>query len=147
MLTLISQNDPRWKFLKLPPCQRNMAQIGCTSACLLMVDAWYGGKMTVQEFLAKTRRLADGRILWNSVNFPTWKFAWRGYRDDRDKILKALKGSPKTTVILEVDHSHWLFVIGSVGKSLKVVDPYPYPAKKKWNWRNVTGYATTIAVS
>lgn len=68
-----------------------------------------------------------GLINWRAIKIPHLKFVRREYGRNDTNIIKAIKDSPNTFVILQVKTKtipqHWVWAIGVNGPSYWIADP------------------------
>jgi len=88
-----------------------------------MAYDWFYGDNKTPDWMADQLKYLDGMVIWSSM--PKMKLVARiRYRDD-NAIREAL-ANPNECCLVEVNHSHWLFVIGRYIPWLgyRVVDPW-----------------------
>lgn len=144
-MIILSQRDARWRDVLMSPSQLTLGRFGCTTTCISMLSDWY------QCFTLPNRAVDNnikytkaGLIIWNQINFPKFKFAWRYYRHEPSYILESLK-DPKKSVILAIDgDSHWVVVLSKVLGYYWVADPWD-GTKKLLKETRVSGSAHFIS--
>jgi len=142
----LRQGDPKWGGVTIGNTKYTLARWGCTLTAISMMSDYYGTYKTPAQ-LAKGCKFTDqAEIYWHSVKDAVdsaFKFTWRFYNANYDTIDKALFDSPDTAVILEVNHSHWVFAIGKVSAGIyKIIDPIDGKIKTTQSYSQITGGAT-----
>lgn len=144
MLTLFSQQDPRWAKMKLGESPCTVGRYGCTSVCITIGRNWLlKGDLNPGQIIPKLSYTKDGLILWGSLAKIGLKLNLRAYTRNDSTIQKALEAE-NAVCLLEVNHNHWLFLIGRKLPFLgyRVIDPWR--GDKCYTSRygnNITGFA------
>ena len=150
--TLISQNDPRWQGLLIPPSKQTLGRAGCLISDLSSATSAYGTFFTPAQLAQMLKYTPDGRLLWQSLaDNPeiAFKLEKRLYNFDPVEINKSLADENRFVFLNVNNNSHWVFAWRKdllFGGSYIVADPYPFPAVRKStrSFRNITGSAHFI---
>ena len=151
-MTYFSQNDPRWRNIKIGQSNVTLGQKGCTIDCIADAASWFRSEefgATPDVLARKLSFTQDGRIIWSSIGeyFESFKFEWRFYSYEEARILEALK-NPNKVVLFNINGgAHWVFGLSKVPftKSYRVSDPFPYPASKRFiSASNIVGGAVLV---
>lgn len=144
----LSQRDVAWANTKIGKTGLRLSDWGCTLTALSMLSSFYDCYKSPKE-LAQIPYLFDrtGRIIWTAIPRVFGnkiKFEWRQYGRLDSAIRKSIVGSPKTSVLLEVNNKrHWVVGIATEGsRDYWIVDPID--GKKKLlskTYPNITGSA------
>lgn len=137
-----SQQDPRWAQTKYSNGY-TIGRYGCTLTDLTMIRDWFLHDDMVPPVVASKLQYASGLIIWASLKNIGLSLVERVRVRNDAKIQQALASSDHC-VIVEVNHNHWLWVIGRQLPVLgyRVVDPWDGRIKYTNAYRNnITGCA------
>lgn len=126
MFKIIWQRNPAWKDVKLGASRLTMGGYGCVTACVSAVSAWYDEYTPPDKIATKKKNYTtSGLIIWQALDFKRFQFKQRFYSFRRDLIDEALY-SPTKAVIVQVQNSHWVWVIGRWVPYLgyRIMDPW-----------------------
>lgn len=124
-MTLYSQNDPRWKDIKLGTSNVTIGGYGCTITCLSML-----ANLTPDVVNAKMTMsggYAQGNLVdWTKIKgiIPGLELEWRGYTYDNNAVKSAI--SRFGGCLIEVNAApiggtrHWVVYVGNQ----KLWDPW-----------------------
>jgi hypothetical protein len=141
----LSQYDPKWGKAVMRPSNLTLAKAGCTTTCISMLSDYFGCYVPPDKMIGhEVKYTKTGLIIWNTAQFPKFKFVKRGFGRDDVLFKQALK-DPNQAVIFNVNGgAHW--VVGAskqlLGKDYNVIDPWggvKCQAIKKYY--NIVGYA------
>ncbi len=144
-----SQNDPRWRNIKIGESPYTLGQKGCTLSCVADAASWFQEETTPAWLAQSLYFTSDGRLVWSSIGekMKKFKFEWRFYLYEEARILEALK-NPNKVVLLNISNgAHWVFLLSKVPlmRTYRVSDPFPYPASKRFiNSSNIVGGAVLV---
>ena len=142
MLISYCQRDPRWAEKAMPPSSLKLGRYGCTVTCLADLSTYFNDNLTPDQVVDKIKFTSGGLIIWSSCVFEHFEFVRREYGFNDQAIKTALFGSPDTAVILEVDHSHWVVVIGrDIFGRYRIADPWFGDKSVVSRYKQVTGAA------
>ena len=143
---LLSQNDPRWKDIKLGfSTSVTIGSQGCALTCLAMMATGYGYKETPETLNKKLVGLGSGNGYIGT--FMVWAGISRLYpRIGIKEIYVCSEAKPLPvnridallangqTVLVECDRSlaagdqvHWVLLTRKQGDDYVMLDPWPYP--------------------
>lgn len=147
-MVYFSQNDPRWRNVRIGQSNVTLGTHGCTIDCIADASSWFCEEKRPDALAQKLLFTKDGRIIWSSIGgfFRTFTFEWRFYKYEEARILEALK-NPNKVVLLNISGgAHWVFGISKVPLlGYRVSDPFPYPAKKRFvSSRDIVGGAVLV---
>jgi hypothetical protein len=142
----LSQRDPEWAGKTIGKSTSLIGAYGCTITCISMLSDYFKCYYN-PAWMAKNLSFLIDKVIWNSITEKLcFKFIWRFYNYQENRILEALK-NPKTAVIFEIKKRHWVVGIRKSiypwSKWYKVVDPWT----GKYNWVNavdISGGTTFI---
>ncbi len=139
-MKILSQRDPRWAGVKIGRSNETVGRKGCLITDNSAITDYIGNFKDPGVLAQLLDFTAAGLLLWQSIEKAGLDFVYRFYSRDDAKILKAF-ADPDQFVVLEVNHNHWLWLIGVVG-GYKVMDPY-YGDVIRITQRNykITGFA------
>lgn len=125
-MILLSQRDIRWSSIKMLPSTLTLGRYGCTTTAICMLSDYF--KCFTLPSVAASHNIkynSEGKILWNTIDFATFKFTQRVYAFDPVRIEDSLK-DPDKAVILEVwNMSHWVALVRrSLFGGYVVADPW-----------------------
>ncbi len=89
---------------------------------MMIADLHGRAVITPPEAAGQWAFLSDGRILWTTSKFEGVKFLKRLY-GHKKAVIKAASDNPSQAVILEVNHSHWVYLHKVNGGSYVIYDP------------------------
>lgn len=141
-LVRISQQDPRWKNIKLGYSDLTLGSYGCALTCVAMYLSGFDYPEDVASLNTKMKNkggFVDAAIVWGAVSsiYPKIKYKNLILCRDTDAPIDMIGNSVSAgqPVLLEVDSSpksglqtHWVVAYKKVGKDFLVLDPYPYPS-------------------
>lgn len=144
-MKVLSQSDPKWASKTIGDTNFTIGRLGCTISCLSMLSDYYGCYLP-PDVLAKELVFTDeARVYWQPIkDHLCYEFTYRFYGKDYKRIDEALLGGEETTVILEVNKSHWVWCIGKVGTGVyRIADPIDGKIRTTERYgNNITGGAT-----
>ncbi len=140
-----SQNDPKWKQIKMGISNCTLGRYGCTTSSVATLGTWFGDTLTPKDYaLNKNLYTKDGLILWKQIQniSKKIKFLWRYYRFN-ETIIDNYLNDPDTAITLNVDRGyHWVSALKKVSGGYLCSDPYPYPAvNRKYGFDEIKGFA------
>lgn len=139
-MKLLSQKDPKWAKVKIGQSNFTLGNSGCLITDISMLSDWYSryrgiGEYHDPEWLAKNLRFTfDGYLYWSSITKElAFKFDWRFYYYDENRILPALTGKNTACLLRIYDgaKAHWVVGIRKVGNYYYVANPYPLPSGRR----------------
>lgn len=137
-----SQQDPRWAQKKYNNGY-TYGRYGCTITCLAMVRNWFYGVVVFPDWVGPKLTYTSGMIIWSSLANIGLRLVER-VRVRNDVKIRAALASPSQCCIVEVNHNHWLFVVGRYIPVLgyRVIDPWrgDYCYTNRYG-NNITGCA------
>lgn len=144
-----SQNDPKWKKVKMGISNYRLGGWGCTTSSVCTLGSYFGENKTPED-LAKFKPLytKDGFIIWKQLEniLEKLKFRYRYYSFNEDLIDEYLIANPNTCVLLNVNRNyHWVAALRKVNGGYLCSDPWNYPAKNR-TYKNseIGGFAVLI---
>lgn len=145
---LYSQNDPRWKSIKMGISNYNLGRWGCTTSCVATLGSWFGDTLTPKDYaLSKKLYTSGGLIIWKQIEkiSKKIKFKWR-YYSFNEKVIDESLINPNTAVLLNVDRGyHWVSALKKVNGGYLCSDPYPYTSvKRKYSFDEIEGLSVLI---
>lgn len=133
--TKFSQNDSRWKDIKMGISNHKLGVWGCTTSSVATLGTWFGDTLTPKDYaISKNLYTKDGKIIWKQIETISKKirFKWRYYAFSKEIIDEALN-NPDTAVLLNVDRGyHWVSALSKRTGGYKCSDPYSFPAKDRF---------------
>lgn len=139
----LSQRDSRWASHRMLPSTLTIGRYGCTTTCISMLSDWYGHFRT-PNIMASMHipYTQDGLIIWGGMKLQGFNFQKRLKTTDHKAIQESLKGKD-TSVILEVDHCHWVVALSRVPftNTYRIADPWDGKVKLSTAYKKVTGSA------
>lgn len=143
-LVRISQQDPRWKDIKLGNSSLTIGSYGCALTCVAMYLSGFDyaeDPASLNTKLKSKGGFVDAAIVWGAVSaiHPAIKYKNLILCRDTDAPIDMIGNSVAAgqPVLLEVDRSpspglqtHWVVAYQKVGKDFLVLDPWPYPTDK-----------------
>ena len=141
-MTTFSQQDRRWVGTKYSNGY-TIGRYGCTLTDLTMIHDWFTGEQMTPDQVAAKLKYTSGLIIWDSLKNVGLKLVQR-IRVRDDNAIRAGLAANDQCVIVEVNHNHWLWVIGRSlpGLGYKVVDPWDGRTKYTNSYsNNITGLA------
>jgi lysozyme len=145
-ITPLSQQDPRWKSVKLGTSTSTIGGYGCLLTCATMMLNYYGHPHTpetLNKALIDNQGYANGNLfVWGVVNKLYPDITLERYIDCQtvaaplDVVEEAL--IDKLPVIVQVDYNpyttamdqHWVVIIGKQGSSYMMIDPIDGTTRK-----------------
>lgn len=127
----------------MPPSKLTLGRWGCLATSICMLSDYYKCFMLPSVAVGTAIRFTqDGLVIWTLLNFPCFKFVWRGYRYDQKAIEPALR-HPDTSVVLQVNNgTHWVCGVRNLGfKRYLVYDPWG-GKRRIVSSKEISGYAT-----
>ena len=124
-VTSLKQGDSRWGKIKMLPSDLTIAADGCTTTAVCDLSYFYGCPKNPDEVVGQNIFYdAYGRILWDKITFPKFKFVER-VRSFDPAVINAAIAAPFDTVLLEVNFGqHWTWCLGkSPFGGYKIADP------------------------
>lgn len=145
-MILLNQFDLRWTNVKMLPSNLTLGRYGCTTTAICMLSDYF--KCFVippQAVNTNIKYTKDGLIIWESINFPNFKFNGRYRQYDPSKIDVALK-DPKQAVIFNINKgAHWVAGVRLLPFGYyKIYDPWGGKSRII-NRKEIVGFATFIA--
>lgn len=143
-LVRLSQQDPRWKSIRLGlSSSSTIGEFGCAMTSVAMYLSGFGYPETPQSLNEKLKQrggYVQDAIVWAAVSniYPKVRFKNLITCRDTDAPIDVIgnaiaAGQP---VILELDSSpraglqtHWVVAYQKVGKDFLILDPWPYPTE------------------
>lgn len=139
----LSQRDPRWASHRMLPSALTLGRYGCTSTCLSMLSDYYGHFRT-PNVMASAHIVynKEGLIIWDKMKLQGFNFVKRLREVNHKAIQESLKHKD-TSVILEVDHCHWVVALSKVPftNTYRIADPWDGKVKLSTAYKAVTGSA------
>lgn len=144
-LVHISQQDPRWKNIKLGNSKTStIGAYGCAMTSVAMYLSGFGypeTSQTLNEKLKQRGGYVNDAIIWGAVSgiYPKVRFKNLIICRDTDAPIDLIGNSIAAgqPVLLEVDSSpksglqtHWVVAYKKVGKDFLILDPWPYPTEQ-----------------
>ena len=143
-LVHISQQDPKWKDMKLGTSNLTLGAYGCAVTSLAMYLSGFNYPEDAASLNTKMRNLGgfvDAAIVWGAVStiYPKIRYKNLILCRDTDAPIDMIGNSVSAgqPVLLEVDSSpasglqtHWVVAYKKVGKDFLILDPFPYPSDK-----------------
>lgn len=123
-----------------------VARWGCLVTVITMIyDYVYDRKMTPDSCAQKLQFMPSGDLVWGSLKNLTLRLVERVRRFDKAKIDAAFK-NPDQYVALQVNSSHWVWVIGRYIPYLgyRIADPLRGDRGYSRRYKNITGHAVII---
>lgn len=125
-MLLVGQRDARWSFKPIGKSKTTIGQAGCVISSLSMLSDWYGCYHD-PAWMSKYLSFKEDMILWPSITDKLcFKFIWRQYGYNENKILNSLdgKGSSVLLRLHEGAQTHWVVAIKKVLNQYWVADPW-----------------------
>lgn len=142
MMKILSQRDPAWSRETLGNTPFLVGRFGCLITCVSMLSSYYHCYNKPGNLAKTLKYTKDARLYWSSCKFPNFNFVWRRYGFNKKEIDKSLLGSWKTSVVLQVDHSHWVVAIGrSIFGGYRIADPWTGKKSTTRKYGQITGSA------
>lgn len=140
----LSQRDLRWAHVKMAPSNLTLGRFGCTTTALSMLSDYFGCFVDPKRMVDNNvKYTAEGLIIWQSINFPNFKFEKRLFGWQMAEIDKSLK-DPNKAVILQVNNgAHWVVATCRIPgtKHYFIVDPWTGKMSTTLAYKNITGSA------
>lgn len=139
MITL-SQRNPEWANIKIGDSKLTVGTDGCLITCNSATTNEIGHYLNPGVLAQLLDFTPGGYLIWASVIKAKLDFVYRFYSRDDAKIKKAF-ADPDQFIVLQVNNSHWVWLVGVVG-GYRVMDPYYgdviYLTKRRYK---ITGFA------
>ena len=132
MLTALSQQDPRWSGKMMGNSGVSIGKAGCLLTDLTMMYDWFFNKTATPDWVASHIQFTDhnysggaGLVIWASITNVGLHCVTRT-QGRNDSVIQEGLANPNECVMLQVNNSHWLFLIGRWIPLLgyKVIDPW-----------------------
>jgi len=146
MIQLLCQRDIKWTNVKMTPSNLTLGRFGCLITSLCMVSEYFKCfTLPPQAIDTNIKLTKDGLVIWEKINFPTFKFEKRVRLFDPVAIADSLT-DPRKAVVLNIWHgSHWVIALrGSIFGGFVIIDPWD-GKKKTIKASEITGSAHFIA--
>lgn len=123
-MKILSQRDPAWGGKTIGKSSSLIKDYGCTITGISMLSDWYGC-FKDPGWMAKNLSFLRDLVIWQSIEkVLCFKFVWRYYKLNEEKLLEALKGKD-TSALIQVKQVHWVVGIRKVpGLGYWCADPY-----------------------
>jgi len=140
-MIILSQKDPRWGGKTIGKSNSTIARFGCTITSLSMLSDWYGC-FKDPAWMAKNLQFLTDLIIWQSIEkVLCFKFVWRYYKLNEEKLLEALKGKD-TSALIQVNNNHWVVGIKKVPlMGYWTADPYS-GTRRFYKTNQISGFTT-----
>jgi hypothetical protein len=140
-MIVLSQRDPKWSFKTIGKSKTTIGAMGCTITSLAMLSDWYGCFQD-PSWMAKNLSFLVDKVIWGSIaNVLCFKFVWRFYKYEEERIVNALKGKT-TSCLLQVRGVHWVVAIKKVGPYYYIADPWD--GKRKFINKSIVSGGTIL---
>lgn len=143
----LSQRDLRWANQKMLPSNLTLGRFGCTTTSISMLSDYFKCFVRPDWMIGPNVKYTnDGLIIWQSIEFPKFKFETRRFGWQLAEIDKSIK-DPNKAVILQVNNgAHWVVAIRRIPmtKHYFIVDPWTGRLSTTMAYKNVTGSAHFI---
>lgn len=142
MMKILNQRNLAWSQKKIGETNLTVGRYGCLITCIAMLSSYYG-LFRDPEWLAENLKFTkDGLLYWSSCNFENFKFERRVYGQNDYLIKKSLLSNPDTAVVVEVDYSHWVVIIGRDWRGrYRIADPWFGDKALITRYNKITGSA------
>ena len=143
-MKILSQRNPVWAGDNIGKTTYKIGRVGCTITCLSMLSDYYGCFKTPAWMADNLKFTKDALLIWQSINNKLcFNFTWRGYSPDYAKINAAIK-DPKTAVILQVEHYHWVVALSRIPFTniYRIADPWTGTKRLSTAYKYISGFAT-----
>ena len=143
-MIILSQRDQTWAGDTIGNTSLKIGKLGCTITCVSMLSDYYKCFITPGGLAKKLSFNEEAKLIWSSINkVLCFNFVWRGYGVDYTKIDAALK-DPETSVILEVEHFHWIVALRKIPftNTYWCADPIHGDKCLSTRYKYISGYAT-----
>lgn len=137
-----SQQDSRWRSVIFGG-HYTIGRYGCTITDLTMIHDWFYNEGWSPSNVASKLKYTNGLIIWKSLENIGLRLINR-IRVRNDAAIRGALAANDQCVIVEVNHNHWLWVIGRQlpGLGYRVVDPWDGRTKYTNAYgNNITGCA------
>lgn len=121
-MKILSQRDSQWADIRIGHSSETVGKKGCLITDNSAITDFIGHFKDPGWLAQNLDFTAAGLLLWGSIIKAKLDFVYRFYSQDDTKIRKAF-ADPDQFVVLEVNHNHWLWLLGVVG-GYRVMDPY-----------------------
>lgn len=109
-MKILCQYDKLWSKIKLLPSNLTMAAKGCLTTDICMLSDYYGCFKTPDQVVGiNIKYTVDGLIIWESINFSTFKFVKR-VRNlfDVVSVDESIKDPDKAVILAINNDAHWV---------------------------------------
>ena len=125
-MIVLNQWDYRWAKIKLLPSNLTMTRYGCTTTAICMLSDYFGCFKTPDQVVGiNIKYTVDGLIIWESINFPAFKFVKR-VRNlfDVVSVDDSLKDPDKAVILAINNDAHWVVALRKLPLGMYLVaDP------------------------
>lgn len=141
-MKILSQRDPAWGGKTIGKSSSLIKDYGCTITGISMLSDWYGC-FKDPGWMAKNLSFLRDLVIWQSIEkVLCFKFVWRYYKLNEEKLLEALKGKD-TSALIQVKQVHWVVGIRKIGNYYWIADPWD--GKRRLLHKSaISGFATFI---
>lgn len=141
-MILLSQRNPRWSMIKLSPSFLTVGRYGCTTTCICMLSDYFKcftlPSVAVGHHIKYTQ---EGMIIWQSIDFPGFKFDRRIREFNEKEILASLTRRDGAAILAIDKDSHWVVAIRKlIGDWYVVADPWD-GRRRLLNRKRISGSA------
>lgn len=112
-MVILSQYSKQWAAIKLLPSNLTMAAKGCLTVCVCMLSDYYKCFKSPDQVVGiNIKYTVDGLMIWESINFPTFKFVKR-VRNlfDVVSIDDSIKDPDKAVILAINNDAHWVVAL------------------------------------
>jgi hypothetical protein len=144
----ISQQDPKWRDIKMSGSQLTIGDYGCAITCVSMLTDYYGCKQTPDQIGTNPKFVVNGNMNWIGLDFPTFSFRYADgnqfntnksvidnallksylsdiYNGDRSAIIQITVTPPKGGK----SYTHFLVGLWTLPDDIMVIDPWDGKSK------------------
>lgn len=112
-MQIYNQLDPKWSKEKIGKSGLRLGRWGCTVTAICMAASKFKPdeqlSVTPDVFVRQYGKFTSkGLIIWGSSKYPRMQFVKRVVGYPSSEVLSQCANNPDLTVIVEVDHYHWL---------------------------------------
>lgn len=72
----LSQQDPRWRDIKIGNSQYTVGNYGCALTCISMVSDYFGCFQDPGQLAVNPKVAPDGSVNWTTLDFPNFSFRY-----------------------------------------------------------------------
>lgn len=137
-MTPLSQQNPKWKNIKLGFSNLTIGSSGCLITDLAMVADTTPD--VVNQKMKAIKGFSGALVLWAKIQqaLPHLKFVWRFYKYDNNIVLYQIKRNGFCLVECRVfSGKHWVICIGN----RLLIDPWDGKIKSTWRYPFFIGFA------